>query len=99
MTPPKRVRVLGHSLRVEFVASIDDGESAGAIDYETGRVLIDSNQPLDERRSTLLHEMIHGVSDGMGLEWEEDKVQEVERVIFALLRDNPTAVRWMLSKG
>lgn len=99
MQPPKRVRCLGHTLRVEFVTSIDDGESAGIVDYEAGAIQIQDSLPPDERKSTLLHELIHGTADGMGLEWEEDRVAETERVIFALMRDNPTAVRWMLSKG
>ena len=99
MQPPKRVRCLGHVLRVEFVPLIHEGESVGIIDYEAGAIRIQNAQPMDEQKSTLLHELIHGVSDGMGLEWDEDSVAETERVMFALLRDNPTAVRWIISRG
>lgn len=99
MTSPKRVRVLGHTLRVEFTPQVDEDDSAGSIDYDIGVIKIRNGLPIDEQKSTLVHELLHGVSDGMGLEWKEARVQETERVVFALLRDNPTAVRWIISRG
>lgn len=65
---------------------------------------IDDSQAPGQRRDSLLHEALHGVTDIVGLaaEWggerEETIVARLTPALLALLRDNPKLVAY-LTKG
>jgi hypothetical protein len=45
-----------------------------------------------------LHEAIHATADTIGFQWTESTVEQAEQVFFAILRDNPGFVRWLIAR-
>ncbi len=95
---PRRVRVAGHDLRVELVAT-PRGDHDERLDgsMELARNLIQLDKALEDsqRLETLLHEAFHAVCRIYDLELregEERVVQCFANAVFQLLRDNKRLV-------
>lgn len=77
----------------------DLGENWGLCKYGERRLLIAKGLLPRQQAATLIHEMAHAVFDRLGL-WkrqDEMKVQRVEGIIEAILRDNPELVRGIIA--
>ena len=97
---PVRVRVLGKN----FEVGVEDGGELGAashghINNKDLKITLDSTWHLDQQRVTFLHELIHAVEliADDELEMSEAQVAVLANGLFAVLRENPQAVAWLLS--
>lgn len=58
-------------------------------------IYVRGTAPVDVQRDTLMHELLHALSDTYGVEWVKDEERMVSRLaplLLTVLRDNPTLV-------
>lgn len=73
----------------------------GHCDRRAGVISIEPNQSPDQKRDSLLHESLHGITDLIGLAAdmsdaeEEQLVRRLSPAILAFLRDNPKVVAFL----
>lgn len=67
--------------------------------YEKNEILLDPDQGLDSLKSTLLHEALHAGANAIDWDAREATVIKMERVVYALLKENRNLVRWLLEKA
>jgi hypothetical protein len=97
---PEAVRVLGVSMPV-LVRSEDedcylDGKH-GYIDHSRGRIILNARRAaLAEAPETVLHEILHGLEVATATPLTEEVVTRISRGLYAVLRDNPELVRWLM---
>lgn len=58
--------------------------SGGIADYSQTKILLNSGQGQEQRRSILMHEILHAALPGL----PEEDVAEVATALFTILRDN-----------
>lgn len=91
MRPPKTLRVAGYVIPVEVV---NDPDFTDAYHGEYGTLprtvirLSAENEPT-RQRETLLHELLHAISDAFELEMSERQVAAMSRGLYGVLVDNP----------
>jgi len=72
------------------VESVNKFESRkGEIDYFSRQIRIDKDMTLQDKKETLIHEIIHGVEEFMGINLEEDHVRKLGVGLAMVIRDNP----------
>jgi Zn-dependent peptidase ImmA (M78 family) len=65
----------------------------GKIDYVSSIIYLNSANTPSQSKSTLLHEVIHGVEDMYGVELSEEQVTTVANGLYAFMLDNKDLVR------
>ncbi|MAT10398.1 MAG: hypothetical protein CMM02_05245 [Rhodopirellula sp.] len=101
---PKRIRVLNLSWKIEFVneAISQASNSLGWCDYERQTISLFEGQPDQQMADTFLHEVLHSIFYGMGIDVtkdldEEDLVQKISTGLCTVWAANPNAFRWFQS--
>lgn len=69
------------------------GEECGKCIPMELEIRVTKSLPSDLARSTLLHEILHAISDGYGAHLKEKQVLALETGLGALFRDNPKLSR------
>jgi Zn-dependent peptidase ImmA (M78 family) len=97
---PERVRVLGKQFQIKFhpEGSEEMEGNLGMCSYDKQIVYVEEGMPLENEQSTVFHELIHAVEEMMQLGLSEEHVKGLEVGLFALLRDNPSFVKYLMSK-
>ena len=98
---PERIKVISKRFTVEYqpTGSADlDPEHAGECRTLEQRILIEEGMKPDTQKDTLLHEVLHAISDEMDLELSEEQVTGAAKGILAVLMDNPTFARYLLRR-
>jgi Zn-dependent peptidase ImmA (M78 family) len=69
MKVPKVIDVFGKEYMIKAQEKIihNGHESLGLIDLDAGEIFLSTDQSLESLKSTLLHELFHGVVDRLGL--------------------------------
>lgn len=97
MKPPKSVRILGKKHRIRFVRpSPLRCSDVGAIEHSRSEISVLGTMSRDELRETTLHECVHVIDHQLGLGLTEQQVTALSSGLFAVARENPRVVRWML---
>lgn len=90
----RELRILGHMVQVERVESTWFlSPKLGESDSDHGKILILEGLERSVDEATLLHEVIHTISDHLGLDLEESQVSGIAQGLFALFKDNPEFLR------
>jgi hypothetical protein len=101
-TRPERVKIISKRFTIEYVemgkSDLDPTHLGECRTYEQ-RIMVEEGLKLDTQKDTLFHEVIHAVSDEMGLEMSEEQVSGSAKGILAVLMDNPTFARYLLKKA
>ncbi len=96
MNAVKTIIIHGQSIEVCFC---DPGDwrphGLGVSNSKMGRIKISSDIPSDAQAATLLHEVLHQISDMNGLDIEEVQVCVLANALFGFLRDNHWAADWI----
>ena len=93
-----KINLLGMPLSVNLVdyPDTEEEEVYGTFDSYNLTIEIDSNSNFYHQRSTLLHELFHGISDWLGLAHLSHKdVYAISQVLYATLKDNPEFTQWL----
>jgi hypothetical protein len=90
------IRILGHNFRLSSGCDPDSiGQcktSGGWIRLETGE------QSPDQGAETLLHEIIHILSDELKIKIVHDDVQRLAAGLYQIMVDNPDIIRDILAR-
>jgi hypothetical protein len=97
---PEAVRVLGVEVPV-LVRDMNEDTVLdrwdGYTDHARGRIVLRAGHAEGyEGRETLLHELLHVLEKATCTALEEEEVGRLSRGLFAVLRDNPELVRWLM---
>lgn len=87
---PDRVKVGWKNYDVVFSESrLNSGpELYGQIDYNACTITLRESASPDQQRATLIHEMLHAVSDMYGLGLEEKLVEDLTNALYTVYKDN-----------
>lgn len=61
----------------------------GEIDFFERVIKIDSDMTLQDKQETMLHEIIHGIDEFMGVGLKEAQVKKLGTALAMVLTDNP----------
>ena len=84
------VRVAGLDIPLAFVTGL---ESFGMFEDDPARISIRSGLPSPVAASTVLHEVLHAVSDAYGLRMTEAGIRSVEAGLVSAARHDPEGMR------
>ena len=94
------IKILGIPYKVIKVKHIDNSNRTwGEIDYEKQAIKICSDLKKDRIAETLLHEILHGIIAGLGIELENEEslVQSISATMYQTLRDNKKLTKILVS--
>lgn len=91
---PSQIEMLGFKIPIILDDKRDDvwGEWDGGL----CTITINNKASLDHKRVTLLHELIHGIDDFLGLNVPHKNVYALSHIIFVILRENPDFAAWLI---
>lgn len=103
MKCPKTLRLLGVDIPISFQKS---GKGKGEIDEETFgewdpndlSIKITSDIPVEHQKIVLLHEMLHGMDELLGLNLSHKAVYALSQSFYAALIENPEVIDWIYEK-
>lgn len=88
-----RVNILGIEYEVRYVNNLVEIENLfGEIDYRKQIIRIDESMNDDRKKVTFIHEVIHGIFEGLGfneLNQDEEKIQSIASALYLVLKSNP----------
>lgn len=88
-----KVRLFSHDFRVIVEAPAHWSEGGmGRASLKEQIIRLNDVMPTDVRHSTLLHELVHLISNLTSIELSEVQVDVVAQGIFTLMKDNPEMV-------
>ena len=92
-----RVHILHKNYTVSVCDNLHDEKSEllGHINYLTQTIELRSDAGPDDKRVTLLHEILHGIDDVYELKLKERQVDLLAKALYQLLRDNGWCIRVM----
>lgn len=92
-----RVHILHKNYTVSECDNLHDEKSEllGHINYLTQAIELRSDASPDDKRVTLLHEVLHGIDEAYGLKLKERQVDMLAKALYQLLRDNGWCIRGM----
>jgi Zn-dependent peptidase ImmA (M78 family) len=68
-------------------------ELFGQIDYQTCTITLRGRNTQEQDECTLIHEILHGVSEMYGLNMEEEQVERLANALYTFLVDNEKTVQ------
>ena len=91
MNIPKKVKVGGHILDVEFTNDCDkiNYDEIGKTWVAKNIININSNYPKSRQEECLLHELIHNCLYDLQEEQDEAMVERLGTMLYAIIVDNP----------
>ena len=59
-------------------------------------ITVNDKMPVLQQNMTILHEVLHAISEMYNLEWSERDVRTVEQALAALVHDNPALFKALM---
>lgn len=96
---PSKVKVLGQTFTVNYVsgAPLED-DDLGECSVDSLTISVRDGLSPEKERLILTHELVHAIEDVLGLKLKEKQVEGLETGIYALIRDNPSLLRYLRRK-
>jgi hypothetical protein len=101
----KKIKIFNKIYEIQYLKEDfkdeNDTTLLGQIDKFTNIIKIDAKQPKEEQVSTLLHEILHGITYSLPIELAEKEVICLECALMTLFKDNPKLLELLtkLNKG
>lgn len=91
MRIPQEVKVLYKEYQVSEVENLHDGKDVlyGQIQYLPEKIFLHAGASEEQKKATLLHELIHGMDEMYGIGLKEKQVAKLGNALYSLVRDNP----------
>jgi hypothetical protein len=100
MDKPTVIRLLGVDIQIEFCKNEDGGDISkdvyGEWDSDTSEIKIHSDLPDHHKKITLLHELLHGVDEFLGLGLPHKTVYAISQSLYAVMKDNRKMIEWIM---
>jgi len=85
----ENVKILGCNVKVKYFDNLHRSDcDMGRCDSKMNIILVNAEMPEDVQRQTLLHEIMHKLSDDLSLNLTEDQVSALSVTVFGVLTDN-----------
>lgn len=65
----------------------------GQIDYIEQTISLNSATSHEQKKATLIHEIVHGIDELYGIGLKEKQVEKLGNALYVLIRDNPEMFR------
>lgn len=91
MKIPEKIKVLYKEYTVEEAVNLHDeaGDLYGQIHYLSEKILLNADAKEEQKKSTLLHELVHAMDEIYGIGLEEKQVEKLGNAFYMLQKDNP----------
>lgn len=91
MIIPNKVKVLYKEYTVEEQTNLHDGggDLYGQIHYLPQKIILNTDASEEQKKTTLLHELIHAMDEMYSIGLKEKQVEKLGNAFYMLLRDNP----------
>lgn len=86
-----KIKALYKEYTVEETANLHDngGDLYGQIHYLPEKILLNVDASEEQKKSTLLHELIHALDEMYGIGLKEKQVEKLGNAFYMLQKDNP----------
>jgi hypothetical protein len=95
------VRVAGIDIPIHFRKRKNDAAMAEALGYyDDGEMIIVLRKDVarEQQQHVLWHEIFHACENAAHLELDEDTVERMARMTYAVIRENPDVIAWVTGK-
>lgn len=90
----KTIKILSHDVTVtEEDPSMWSEGGMGRSYIKTGQIVLNKTMQQDSKRSTMIHEAVHYISDLTSSDLTEQQIDAVAVGMFSLLKDNPEFIK------
>lgn len=91
MNIPEKVKVLYKEYTIEEQENLhDDGTDLyGQVHYLPEKILLNIDSSDEQKKATLIHELIHALDEMYCIKLEENLVEKLGTAMYMLIRDNP----------
>lgn len=96
---PTKVRIFGRDFSIHYIPNSSLGvDRMGYCEWTKQKISVEDGLTPIEEADTVLHEVIHGLDDVMGLKLEEDQVKCLATGILGILQDNPEFAKYLIKE-
>lgn len=90
MIIPKSVKVLYKEYMIEQQENLhsEGGELYGQIHYNPEKILLNADSSEEQKKATLVHEIIHALDEMYGIGLKEKQVEKLGNGVYMLIKDN-----------
>ena len=90
MKIPNEVKIGWKKYKVALAnEALNSGETLyGQIDYDRQTITLRQSNTEEQNEETLIHEVLHGISDMYGMEMTEEFVAKLSNAVYTFLKDN-----------
>lgn len=94
MNIPKKIKIGWKEYEIEQVDEkgqliVDAGTCYGEIEYDDQVIRLNKNYGDEQKKATLIHEILHGISNMYTLDMTEDLVTKLANALYIVMKDNP----------
>ena len=82
----EKVRILYKEYKIEQEGNLHD--IYGQIHYLDEKILLNSDSSEEQKKATLIHELIHGMDEMYKMGLSEEQVEKLGNAFYMMLRDN-----------
>lgn len=75
------------------------GDACGVTHHAQLTIDIDATQGLEHVQDTMLHEIMHAISDEVTLALTEEQVSRLATVLLGAMKDNPEVCAFIFAQG
>lgn len=68
--------------------TVNEGVCYGDIDYNKNLIQLNKNYSEEQQKATLIHEVLHGISEMYSLDLSEDTVTRLGNALYSTLKQN-----------
>lgn len=92
---PQMVRIAGQAVQIANSGKLRGQGCAGTFEFQESEILLDSGMADESKKSTAVHEVVHGLDAAAGSSMKERDVCAFASLLFTFIRDNPEFVAWV----
>lgn len=98
MNIPDKVKIGWKDYKIEHASSeskltVESGTCYGEIDYNEQIIRLNDKYSEEQKQCTLVHEVLHGISDMYQLNMPEGLVARLADAIYTVVKDNPNMLK------
>lgn len=97
LNPPKKINIFGYQYPLLLREEETYDGALGYVDRDKQEIHIVTKGTRQSLADTVMHEVIHAVSDAMNLELDEKKVIQLTTLVRSFVVANTSLLRWVLS--
>ena len=91
MVIPDMIKILYKEYVIEQQENLHDsgGDLYGQIQYLPEKIFLNAASSEEQKKATLIHELIHGIDEMYNIGLKEKQVERLGNAFYMLIKDNP----------